>query len=65
MAKSSKKATVKMTFEWEFSEKEWQEHKDWIKDSGKRFDGDPITLWYFLCDVSWPTLLRKSVERSA
>lgn len=65
MAKSDKKVAVKMSFEWEFSEKEWREHRSFVEDTKQRFDGDPLSLWYFMNDITTPELIRKSVERRA
>lgn len=63
MTKNDKKVEVKMQFAWTFTEKEWREHKEFLKDSKQRFDGDPITLWHFMCDITTPELLRKAVDR--
>lgn len=59
----SKQVEVKMTFAWTFTQKEWSQHKEFLKDTKQRFDGDPISLWYFMNDITTPQLLRKSVDK--
>lgn len=65
MKTSDKKVTVKLTYEWEITEKEYNESKDFFQ--GKTFDwkSDPVSLFHFLNDTGWPTLSRKTVERIA
>lgn len=52
-----KKIKVEMSFSWEFSPKEWQEklkfeeNIDNIKISKQE---DPLSTFYYLCDIVYP-----------
>lgn len=58
-----KSVKIKLTYEWEVSEKEYNENKDFYNGKTFEWKSDPVSLFYFLNDVEWPELTRKSVER--
>ena len=59
-----KSVKIKLTYEWEINEKEYQENKSFYE--GKTFDWkfDPVSLFHFLNNVKWPVLVKKSVDRT-
>lgn len=64
MSPSNKKVKVRLTYEWEVSEKEYNDSRDFFKEQWE-WRSDPVSLFHFLNEMNWPTLERKSVDRSA
>jgi hypothetical protein len=58
-----KSVKIKLTFEWDISEKEYKENKDFYGERTFSWKSDPVSLFHFLNNVRWPELTRKSVDR--
>ena len=61
--KTEKRGIIRLTYEWDISETEWEENKEFLKQQGFVWDGDPVTLFHFLNQIVWPSIHRKTVER--
>jgi hypothetical protein len=58
-----KSVKIKLTFEWNVSEKEWRENKDFYGEQTFSWKSDPVSLFHFLNNSCWPELTGKSVDR--
>lgn len=52
---------VKLELEWEFTKKEYEEAKEFIKEQKWSWDHDPMTAVHFLNQIGWPTMIGKKV----
>lgn len=53
---------VKLELEWEFTQKQYEEAKDFVYERAWKWDGDPMTAVHFLNQIGWPSLSKKIVE---
>ena len=53
---------IKLTFEWDFDKKQWTDHKKFIEETEWKFDGDPVTVFHFLNDITWPALIKREIK---
>lgn len=52
---------VQVSLEWEFTKKEYEEAKEFIKEQKWKWDDDPMTAVLFLNQIGWPTMIGKKV----
>jgi glutamate formiminotransferase len=53
---------VQVSLEWEFTKKEYEEAKEFIKEQKWAWDTDPMTAVLFLNQIGWPTMIGKKVN---
>ena len=58
---SSSTVKVNLTLEWEFTQREYEDAKKFIKEQGWKWDNDPVTAVHFLNEMCWPSITNKKV----
>lgn len=58
---------VTLNYEWEFSEKEWKKHQEFLEDIKKNpkvvLEYDVVSTFHHLNGIAYPSLAKYTVEK--